>query len=126
METAMLFSHKPPRRFGMRIREVVTHPLLREYMPDILSVVVFGLVVTVTRLRFPMKSGLLLSVLLRRIRVTPMQQHIFVSIDGLPSFVWSVRIPWRKHNDFNGKATVRSEYVGKEDFFNPAKWNADM
>lgn len=88
-----------PSVYGTLIKRGLTPGMLRAFMPDILKAVAFVLVLTAIRLQSPIKFGVLLSIVLRRIRVTPTKHHILVSIDGLPTSVWSVRIPRRVPDD---------------------------
>ena len=71
------------------------------YMGDIARAAALVAVVTVALRFYPLKSGLVFSVLARRIRATSYKQHTLVTIDGVPWSLWSVRIPHKKGNTYD-------------------------
>lgn len=66
------------------------------YIADVLKSAALAAIIIIALRMYPLKSGLIFSVLARRMRATTYKRHTLVSIDGLSPSIWSVRIPHKR------------------------------
>jgi hypothetical protein len=85
-----------PRKLKL---EDIANRLNGSYVPDVIKGTAAIVIVTVALRMYPMRSGMILSVIARRIRATHQKNYTRIYLDGIPPDLWSVRIPHSKRKE---------------------------